>query len=54
MLARAYQCFSSEKLLTGSIFIRNNGEIRLYCNGILDIIDEDIRKEIGEIRYDND
>lgn len=54
MLARAYQCFSSEKLLNGSIFIRNNGEIRLYCNGILDIIDEDIRKEIGEIQYDND
>lgn len=48
ILAKSYQCYNILKCRNGSIFIRGNEEIRFFCNGILDIVEEDINKEIGD------
>lgn len=48
ILARAYQCYNSLKCRNGSIYIRGNEEVRFFCNGILDLAEEDINREIGD------
>lgn len=48
ILARSYQCYNSLKCKCGSIYIRSNAEIRFFCNGILDIAEENINREIGD------
>lgn len=47
ILAKSYQCYNSLKCRNGSIYIRGNEEIRFFCNGILDVIEENINREIG-------
>lgn len=48
ILARAYQCYNNLKCRNGSIYIRGNEEMRFFCNGILDIAEENINREIGD------
>lgn len=46
ILAKYNQCYHTLKNRNGSIFLRGNEEIRLYCNGTLDAIEEIINKEL--------
>ena len=37
-LAGLYCCSYNNQIMTGSVFHRHTGLIRLYCNGALDVI----------------
>lgn len=42
-LAHINTCYYNLVVLSGSAFIRNTSDIRLFCNGVLDLLDKDIK-----------
>lgn len=52
ILAKFNQCYHNLKVRNGSIYLRGTEEIRQYCNGFLDIVENFINEQISEINND--
>lgn len=53
-LSKFGQCYYSRKTTTGSIYCNTVGNIRLYCNGLLDFLEELINKNLIEFKKGED
>lgn len=42
-------CYYNLIVLSGSAFIRNTSDIRLFCNGVLDLLEKDIKDVINNV-----
>ena len=50
LLANLNCCFYNLLIFSGSSLIRNTGEIRFLCNGVMDMIEDNIENELLEVR----
>lgn len=55
IMSNILTCMDSAMITTGTIFGRHIGDIRFYCNGVIDLIEESIEKilEKNGVTYGN-